>query len=280
MINNKLKKLIVVVLAITVMLAFAGCQSETSTSEDAANTEENVETKLDAIKAKGKIVLGTAADYPPYEFHKEIDGKDTIVGFDIDIAEAIAEDLGVELEIKDMKFDGLLAALVADNIDFIIAGMVPKPERKESVDFSIPYYQAEQKILIKAEDKDKFKSAEDFAGYIVGAQKATVQEEIALNKIEGAEVKSLSKITDLVLELKNDKIDAIVLVAPVAAAYAKQNPDLYVPDMSLGKEDGVAVAVNKGNAELLEEINNSLQKLLDSGKIDEFISEATLLADE
>ncbi|MBR5866998.1 MAG: transporter substrate-binding domain-containing protein, partial [Spirochaetaceae bacterium] len=97
---------------------------------------------MEKIKANGKIILGTSADYPPYEFHALIDGKDTIVGFDISIAEEIAKDLGVQLEIKDMNFDGLLAALVSGNVDFVISGMTPTEERKQNVDFSDIYYEA------------------------------------------------------------------------------------------------------------------------------------------
>lgn len=273
MINKNIKKIVAMVLVLVMLFTLAACSAKTGSDAKAAG-------KLEQIKAKGKIVLGTSADYPPYEFHKEINGKDEIVGFDIDIAKAVAEELGVQLEIKDMKFDGLLAALVADDIDFIIAGMVPKEERKQSVDFSIPYYQAEQKMLIKAAAAEKIKSIEDLKGLKIGAQKSTVQEDIANTKIEASEVKSLSKITDLVLELKNDKIDGIVLVAPVAAAYAKQNQDLVVPDITFGKEDGVAVAVNKGKADLLAAVDATLDKLMKAGSIDKFIGDATVLSEQ
>jgi polar amino acid transport system substrate-binding protein len=291
MMNKNIKKVVSIMMILVMILALAACTANTSavvkpTGDQTANVEQKPAEdqkavgKIEKIKEKGKIVLGTAADYPPYEFHKEINGKDTIVGFDIDIAKAIATDMGVELEIKDMKFDGLLAALVADDIDFIIAGMVPKEERKKSVDFSVPYYQAEQKMLVKATIADKLKSAEDLKGMKIGAQKSTVQEDIANTKIEASEVKALSKITDLVLELKNDKIDGLVLVAPVAAAYAKQSPDLAVPDITFGKEDGVAVAVNKGNTDLVDSINATLDKLMKEGSIDKFIGEATILSEQ
>ena len=275
MYNKKLKKVLAVTIILLMVFSFAACSAKTGT-----DGESPAETKVDKIKKAGKIVLGTAADYPPYEFHKEIDGKDQIVGFDIEIAKVIAEDLGVELEIVDMKFDGLLAALVADDIDFIIAGMVPKEERKKSVDFSIPYYKAEQKMLIRTEDADKLKSIEDFKGLKMGAQKSTVQEDIAKEKFPDAELISLSKITDLVLELKNKKIDGLVIVGPVGAAYAKQNADLQIPEILLGTEDGVAVAVNKGNAELVDEINKTLEKLMSQDQISKFIQEASDLADQ
>lgn len=264
----KRKKLyLLVVIIVGAALFLGGCAGD-----------QNL-TKLEQIKEDGKIVLGTAADYPPYEFHKEINGEDEIVGFDIEIAKEIADDLGVELEIKDMKFDGLLAALKAGNIDFIIAGMVPTAERAESVDFSIPYYEAEQKFLTKVENASVFKEIEDLNGFKIGAQKSTVQQKIAKEKIEASEYKFISKITDLVLELKNNKVDGIVLVKPVAVSYAQANEDLAVADVSLGKEDGIAVAVDKGNEDLMAEINSSLEKLLDNNMITEFIAEATKLAE-
>ncbi len=277
MFNVKTKKMIALILALVFVFAFTGCTQKPATDNKAP--EQTTASKIAEIQKKGKIVLGTSADYPPYEFHKLINGKDEIVGFDIEIAKTIAADLGVELEIKDMKFDGLLAALVVNDIDFIVAGMVPKEERKKSVDFSKQYYQAEQKMLIRTEDQAKLKTPEDFKGLKIGAQKSTVQEDIAM-AIEGAEVKSLSKLTDLVLELKNKKIDAIVLVSPVATAYASKNPDLVIPEISFGTEEGVAIAVNKGNEDLVEAINKTLDKLMSEGKIEKFIEEATALSEQ
>lgn len=274
--KNYFVKVLATIIVLTLVFSLAACGSKAATQ----GGEQKAATKLEQIKAKGKIVLGTSADYPPYEFHKEINGKDEIVGFDIEIAKAIAKDLGVELEIKDMKFDGLLAALVVDDIDFIVAGMVPKEERKKSVDFSNQYYQAEQNVLIRAEDAQKITSIEALKGLKVGAQKSTVQEDLAKEKSGAAEVKSLSKITDLVLELKNKKIDAVVLVEPVANAYARQNPDLIVSGISLGSEEGVAIAVNKGTPDLLEAINKSLDTMIKAGTIDKFIEEATMLSEQ
>lgn len=259
--------IIILIILIGFSLIISGCSERSNRKEL---------SKLEQIKEKGKIVLGTAADYPPYEFHKQIDGEDQIVGFDIKIAREIAKSLGVKLEIKDMKFNGLLAALKANKIDFIIAGMVPTKERRKSVDFSKKYYQAEQRLLTKKESN--YKTIDDLAGLRVGAQKASVQEEIAKKKIDSSEVKSLGKITDLVLELKNNKIDGIVLVEPVAKPYAEANKDLKVAEVSLGIEDGVAIAVQQDTPQLLHEINNTLDKLKEKKKIDEFIKEATKLS--
>lgn len=270
--NSKFKKIIALVFVLMMALSMVACSGN-------ANETEKEMTKLDQIKASGQLVLGTAADYPPYEFHKVINGEDVIVGFDIEIAKAIADDLGVELVIKDMKFDGLLPALVGDKIDIIIAGMVPTEDRAESVDFTNQYYQAEQSMLIRTSDKDKFMSKDDVTGITLGAQKSTIQEDIA-NSIEGVEVKALSKITDLVLELDNNRVDGVILVKPVATAYANSNPDFFVPEISYGTEEGVAAAVNKGNKELLEAVNTTLDQLMKDGAIDKFIDEATKLSEE
>lgn len=260
------KKIIISLLIVSMLLVFGGCADNTG--------------KVDEIKKNEKIVLGTAADYPPYEFHKLINGKDEIVGFDIEIAKLIAVEIGVELEIVDMKFEGLLPALVMDDIDFIVAGMVADEDRAKSVDFSIPYYQAEQRMVVRVDDKDKFKSPEDLVGLKVAAQKTTIQEGIALEKFSQSTYIGLSKITDMILELQNNKVDAVILADPVAKAYVKQNKDLYLADISLGQEDGVSVAVNKGKTDLLELIDKTLDKLIKDGTIDKLINEATILAEE
>lgn len=261
------KKVIIMILIVSMLLVFGGCTGNTT-------------GKVEEIKKNGKIVLGTAADYPPYEFHKLINGKDEIVGFDIEIAKLIAAEIGVELEIVDMKFEGLLPALVTDDIDFIVAGMVADEERSKTVDFSIPYYQAEQKMIVRMDDKDKYKSPEDLVGLKVSAQKTTIQEGIALEKFTGSTYIGLSKITDMILELQNNKVDAVILADPVAKAYVNQNKDLFMADISLGAEDGVSVAVNKGKSELLELIDKTLDKLIKDGTIDKLINEATILAEE
>ncbi len=266
----------VIMIMVLFSLALTGCNN----SKDTSKTEEN-KSALEEIKSSNKIVLGTCGDYPPYEFHKQIDGKDEIVGFDIEIAKEIAKDLGVELEIKDMDFNGLLAALQTGNVDFVIAGMTPDEERKKSVDFSKIYYDAEQGLLIRTEDKEKYKSIDELEGMKVGAQKGTIQEEVAQEKIKNSQVKALGKITDLTLELKNKKVDGVVLAVPVASSYVKANPDLTLsPYINFGKEDGVAIAVKKGNQELVDAINNTIDKLMEDGTLNEFIQDATALLEE
>jgi len=270
---SKKNLLIFSLFIITLLITAVGCSATAGDAQPA--------NKLEEIQASGKLVLGTSADYPPYEFYAEIDGKLEIVGFDIDIAKEIAKDIGVELEIVDMQFDGLLAALVADNIDIIVAGMAATEERKESVDFSTSYYEAEQTMLVRKEDYEKFQSISDLEDHRIGVQMATVQEGIAHEQVSNAkEIKSLGKISDLVLELNYGNIDAIILVDTVAMAYAQNNENLALSQISFGKEDGVAAAVAKGHEEFLASVNQTLEGLIADGSIDQFIEDAVILADQ
>jgi ABC-type amino acid transport substrate-binding protein len=276
-----LKKFSSYIALIMIVLLFSMALVGCGNSKGSTTTSNEAQSSIEKIKESKKIVLGTCADYPPYEFHKQIDGKDAIVGFDIDIAKEIAKDLDVELEIKDMDFNGLLAALDTGNVDFVIAGMTPDEERKKSVDFSKVYYDPQQGLLIRNEDMEKYKSIEDLKGMKVGAQKGTVQEEVANDVIEDSQVKALGKITNLVLELKNKKIDGVILAIPVAKAYDKANPDLSLsPHIDFGKEGGVAVAVKKGNKELVEAINGTIDKLMEDNTLEKFIQDATALSEE
>lgn len=257
--------------------AAATAAASTAPASPAAGTAD----KLAAIKKAGTIIMGTSADYAPYEFHKNIDGKDTVVGFDVEIAKAIAADIGVKLEIKDIGFDGLLPALNADKVDFVISGMTPDEERKKNVDFSSIYYYAQQVILVRADDKDKFKSMDDLKKATVGVQTASIQEDIAKEQLQGAKVKSLAKITDLALELKNKKIDAIIMESPVANGYVTKNKDLVISSVKpKAEEAGSAVAIKKGNNTLTAEINKTVDRLIKDKTIDKLVDEAFQLSEK
>lgn len=236
---------------------------------------------LAKIKSSGQLIVGTSADFPPYEFHKEINGKDTIVGFDIALAKEIAKDMGVTLVVKDMKFDGLLAALNSGNIDIVVSGMTPNDERKKHVDFSMIYYVAEQSILVRSADREKFSSVSALKGKKVGAQLGSQQEKIAKEQIPGSKVKALGRIADLILELKFKKIDAIVLDTTVAHSYVTKNKDLSISTASVtAKDAGSAVAVRKNNALLVAEIDSTLNRLKAEGKIGQLVESAMDLVNQ
>lgn len=235
----------------------------------------------DTIKEKGTIVVGLSADYAPYEFHKVIDGEDQIVGFDVEIAKEIAKALDVELEIKDMPFGSLVAAVPANKIDVIISGMTPNDERRQSVDFSDIYYTATHGVLVKKENEDQFKKLEDFKGKKLGAQMGAIQADLAKELTDEPNIKLLDTIPSLLLELKAGKIDGLVVELPVAETVIKTNPDLVISEEHIKDEEGgSAVAIKKNSPKLLEEINKILKELVDSGKLDQFIIDAQKLTEE
>lgn len=272
--KNLLKKLIVLVAISSMAIGIIGCNNTTA-SDSSKST-----SPLSEIKQKGKIVVGTSADYPPYEFHKEIDGKDQIVGIDISIAKEVAKDLGVELEVKDMDFDGLLVSLQGKKCDIVFAAMNPTDERKENADFSDIYNKEKHGFIVREEDKDSIKSLDDLKNKKIGVQKGSIQEELVKENLPQAEVKGLGKATDLVLDLKNKKVDAILLDLPVAKFNCEKNSDITLTPVTLeSKDDGAAIAMNKNSGELQTEINKTIKRLKDEGKIDEFVVEANKLMD-
>ena len=238
--------------------------------------------KLAQIKENGKLTVGLSADYAPYEFHIINDeGKDEIVGFDVDIAKEIAKDMGVELEIKDMNFDTLVAGVAAGKIDLVISGMTPDEERKKSVDFSDIYYVAEHGFLVKAENKDKYKSFADLKGQKVGAQMGAIQADIAEENIPEADIQLLSNVNDLVLSLKSGKIEALVVELPVAEMIVKNNPELVVGEENVkDSEGGSAVALQKDQQALLDSINSTIKRIKDEKLLDQFIIDANALAEK
>lgn len=284
-----MKKILSVIL-IGMMLIMAGCGQKTSNSGENTDPAENVVSsngatsgnKLEEIKQAGKIVIGTSADYPPYEFHMMIDGKDEIVGFDVEIMKELAKGLGVELEIQDLGFDAVLAGVGSGLIDIGVAGINSMPEREEAMDFSDVYYKASHTIIVAADKASEYKSPADLEGKTIGAQLGTLQEQVAKEEIAGATVKSLGKVTDLILELKTGMIDAIILELPVAKSYEKQNADLKAVDQIIFEkmEGGSTVITANGETALMTEINKILAELKASGKIDQFVADANELADQ
>lgn len=236
---------------------------------------------LEDIKNNGVLVVGTSADYAPYSFHTLQDGKDTIVGFEIEIAQKIADELGVELSIVDTNFDSLLTFLNNGQVDMVIAGLSPTPERAESVDFSDIYYSASQSIIVRTEDLDKYNSIEDFANTQMGVQRGSLQEMIFNKYFYDANAVSLTKIPNIILELQNGTIDSSIIEYPVAKGYVTQFPELSIANVELPSEEdgGSAIAVNKGNTEFLNEINRILNELIEDGSIEEFVYDATLLVE-
>lgn len=229
----------------------------------AFGAESEGDSLLTEIQEEGVLRVGTSADFPPYEFHATVDGSDTIVGMDIEIVKKIAEDLGVELEIFDMQFDSLIPALETGNINMIIAGMSATEERKQSVDFSEPYYIASQNVVVRAEDEELFHSNKDFSGKIVGAQMGSLQEKLAKEEMTDSELITLGTTSDLLLALKTNKVDAVVMEGPNALAFASNDEELHTFEggFETDNAEGSAIAMPKGANDLVDAVNQSLAEI-------------------
>lgn len=271
MISKKIKKMLALTLTGAMMIGFTACGSDgANDSGDKNQTEQN---SLEEIKDRGTLIMGTNPDYPPFEFK---DKDQNIVGSDIEIAREIAEDLGVDLEVKEAQFSSLVPMVKSRKIDLAIAGMDETPERKEEIDFSEIYYTGEASIIINKTDKDKYQTIEDLKGATVGAQLGSVPEGIAKDQLTDAEILPLGMVPDIILQLKGNKINAVVLDDIVAKAYVENNEDLMIiEDLVLKGEDaGFAVALPKGDKELLEEVNKTLARLKEENKLEKFLEDA------
>ncbi len=237
-----MKKTLVVLLAVCAMIGLCACGG--SKSE--------------------KLVMATNAAFPPYEY---VEGKE-IVGIDAEIAKLIADDLGRELIIEDMAFDSIIAAVQSHKADIAMAGMTVTEDRKQNINFSDPYTEAAQVIIVKS-DSDVDEPG-DLEGKRIGVQIGTTGD-IYAEDIEGATIERYSKYFEAINALIQDKIDAVIVDREPGKVFVNENPELKMIDEEFTVEQ-YAIGVAKDNTELLDQINASLKKLQDSGKIDEIIN--------
>jgi polar amino acid transport system substrate-binding protein len=221
-------------------------------------------------KKKDTIIIGTEAGFAPYEYMK----GNEIVGVDIDIAKAIADYLGKELVIKNMEFDSALMAVQNGTVDFVAAGVSITPERAEEMDFSIGYVEAADEVVVVNKENPTVESIEDLDGKIIGVQQGNVADFWVEENVDAKEIKRYSKFGQAAEDLKNGKIDCIVMDYYPAKEMVVANPELTVLDGVLFK-DMYAIAVKKGNKELLETINTVIEQLKAEGKIEEFLANHT-----
>ena len=218
------------------------------------------------------LEMATSADFAPFESRNE---EGDIVGFDIDLANYIADELGYELEIKDMKFDGLVGALQNDRVDMVLAGMSATEDRKGNVDFSTPYNHSGEMFLTLKDSE--ITSLEDIEGKTVGVQLGTIQQEGAKKIQEDIdfEIKAVDNGSVLIQELMSNRIDVAYMDKAVATGYMKEQ-DLAGFDDPTTSSPGMAVAFPKGS-ELVDEVNQVLAEAEESGFLqelkDEWLSE-------
>ena len=272
-----MKKFLALMLAMLMALSLVACGGNNAAdNNDANNNDQSGDTLT-------KLVLGTSADYAPFEFmYPDDSGEMVYGGIDVSVAQYIADEMGVELQVENMGFDYLLTSLDKGDFDIVLAAMEATPDRLENADFSDPYYtDVPPAILVKADKADQYKTLADFNGKSIGAQTATTKLDM-VNDIEGANAVALQSVLDLVNELVYDKVDAILVDGGVAKQYAEANPDLVIADASaeLGEPAPYCVAVQKGDPKgLLPAINAAIAKMNEANMLETFIADADSLAD-
>ena len=240
--------------------------ADTADTTAAEKTEETSAEAAGTEAAGGVLVMATNAEFPPYEYH---DGGE-IVGIDAEIAKAIADELGMELEIEDIAFDSIIPEITSGKADMGLAGMTVTEDRKQSVDFTDTYAKASQKIIVK--EDSAIASPDDLTGVIVGVQQGTTGD-IYVSDLEpdGTTVERYNKGFEAVQALSQGKIDAVVIDGEPAKTFVAQTEGLKILEESFTDEE-YAIAVKKGNTELLEKINGALKTLKDNGTLDEIVA--------
>lgn len=250
-----MKKYLALLLAAIMALSLAACAS-TSKAEETASA---------------KLTMATEATFPPYEYY---DG-DAIVGIDVEVAQAIAEKLGMELEVTDIAFDSIIPGIQTGKYDMGMAGMTVTDERKEQVNFSDSYATGVQVVIVK--DDSPITSVDDLfadgASTVVGTQAGTTGFIYATSDIEDVglgTVKSFGKTTDAVEALKNGQVDCVILDNEPAKALVAANEGLHILDTEYAVED-YAIAIAKENTDLLEKVNKALSELTADGTLQSIV---------
>jgi polar amino acid transport system substrate-binding protein len=215
--------------------------------------------------------VATSADFPPFEYIEIVDGKDKIIGFDAELIQEIGKELGRDVQIENMTFDGIVAAVQTGKVDVAISGINPTPDREKKVNFSDPYYYASQTLLIK-KDTQEITNMDQLKGKTVGSQIGSTSDQV-ISKFKDVNVKKYDLVNDAILDLNNGRIDAVVLEDSIASTFAKRNQDLkvVVPEELKVDAQPFGIVMSKKEENLLRDINTALQKIIDSGKYDELV---------
>ncbi len=278
---KNLSKIAAFVLAATMAVSMSACSSSGTTASAAASTAASeaassaaassaASTSVDKIKADGFVTMSTNAEFEPFEYK---DG-DNIVGIDADLAQKIADKLGVKLKINDVAFDTLTTELSAGKTNFVAAGMTVTDDRKKNVDFSDTYFDASQAIIVPK--NSAIKARTDLNGKKVGVQQGTTGDTFCTNEdgksdIKVGSVERYNKGVDAITDLINGKIDAVVIDDFPAKKFVEKNTDKLVKlDEALTVEQ-YAIAVKKGDEAMLKSVNEVLGELKSSGELDKII---------
>ena len=284
-----MKKIIALTLALLMTLClFSACGEKADETKAAAKTEKKTEAAPEADKGaaeqgdedaapapafttveEGKLIMATNAFFPPYEYYE----GDKIIGIDAEIAQAIADKLGLELEIKDMEFDSIITNVKQGAADFGLAGLTVSPEREEEVDFSISYASGVQVVIVK--EGSAIKSVDDLfadgATYKAGVQLGTTGDIYATGDFGSERVVTYNKGNEAVMALAKGDIDCVIIDNEPAKAFVKANEGLVILDSSYADEDYAACFAQENDA-LREAIDQAIMELTEDGTIDAIIA--------
>ena len=263
-----LKKTVLAALTIMIGLStvLAGCGAKKDNS-------------VQSIKNKKELVVGTSADFAPYDFQIMKNGKQQIVGYDVLLAHEIAKDMGVKkVKFVNMAFPSLINELQNKKVDIVMAGMAYTPQRAKVVSFSESYHDGGQVLLVSPKNKDKYANIAVLKGATLGAQQSSEQEKIG-KKLKGVKLVTESSNNTLTQELQNGSIDGLITGEDTAEAYAKEHPDKYAVANNINfkynkKESATRVAVRKNDKALLKKINATISKDKNNGTLDKLYKQA------
>ena len=270
-----MKKFLTAAMAVVTALSLGACASSAAksggtesakdTSTKDASSESAGEAKAEGSYAGKTLIMATNAEFPPYEYHE---GKD-IVGIDVEIAKAVAEQMGAKFEVSDMAFDAIISAVDSGKADFGAAGMTVTEDRKKNVDFSDTYATSVQSVIV-SENSD-IKSIDDLKGKKIGVQQGTTGDIYATKDYGKDAIQPFPKGVDAVLALGAGKVDAVIIDGNTAKAFVADQKGLKLLDSAYAEEE-YAICVKKGNTELRDGINAALKELKASGKLDEIVA--------
>lgn len=270
--KKTLSLILALLLVLSVVIAFSGCGGSTDAEES--------QNRLEEIIARGYVEVIMEPYFAPFEFiDPSKTGDEQYVGCDVEIAKAIAEELGVELRIIPLEFSAVLAGITEGKYDMAISALGYTPARAENMEMSIGYYISEEGqgygMLVREEDADKYTTTESFKDAVLVAQSGSLQEMFINTQIpEYKELKLVSASPDGYLMVSEGKADAAAVSIATAELYAQANPGVTVANEFRFVEDGTTsgtrIAMPKGEVELTAKINEIIEKLMAEGKIIEW----------
>lgn len=262
-----MKKMIVTALAASLVLSLAGCGSKGAETEKttaaAGETKEAGAEAASTEAAGGTLVMATNAEFPPYEYRE----GDNVVGIDVEIGEAIAKSMGMELKVEDMAFDSIIVAVDAGKADVGLAGLTVTEDRLMNVNFSDPYTTATQVVIVK--EDSPITSPNDLEGKKIGVQLGTTGDQYA-GDIKDATVERYNKGFEAVQAMTQGKIDAVIIDREPAKVFVEQNEGIKMLDEAYTEEE-YAIAIKKDNEELLKKVNTALADLKSSGELQKIL---------